>query len=533
MSRWDVRIVGSLRAPDDNSLPIVRRDMSGGVNNNEHPSHILENQAVVLNNIDIYTKGERRKRPGSVLIGNDVGDNSVLGLANYRIQGATDQMLMFAGTSLYKWTGSGNWTSLKGDFVAPTTDSDIGFAMCKESGLSPDDVAMIYVDGNNWFRLDSAGNFQDLGSTSGTGSDSPPASSVGCWYGNRFWVLKDDLLYYSDAYSADYSSAFDTGAQAYRIPIGAERALIPTRDTGIVVFGDRAVWGLAPSATPSANDKPEPLITSWGAVSKRGVVNAGDDIYFFAQDGLRALKRTIQDKLQTGSSKPISYNIKTQFDEIAWAYIDRLAMEYFEDKILITVPISSTAFKTWVYYIATNSFTFINTSTKYQLRCWTKYKVSGRENLYYGKKGDGTVYRGWYGYTDEGTTVSDGTAITMTEEGREEDFGQPLLEKVGGEVEIEAYTSGDYDLNVYAKVDGGTYSLLGTMNLSSGTAPVLPVTLPFNLADPGTKREKFHLDSLGPFRTIQFKIENSDANTDDIKIYGLNAAVTVEEYDNE
>lgn len=518
---------------DDKHLYVVRRDLSGGVNNVEHASHIKDTEAEVLDNVDIYIAGERRKRKGSVLIGNDVGNNSVLHLSSFKIQGATDQLLMLEGTSLHKWTGSGNWSALKADFTPPTDDTDINMIMCKESGLAPDDVCMVYVENNNWFRLDYDGNFQDLGNTSGTGSDSPPLSSVGAWYGNRFWVLKDDLLYFSGAYSSDYSSAFDTVTDSFRIPVGEARAIIPTRDTGMVIFGDKAVWGLAPSATPVATDNPEPIITAWGAVSKRGVVNAGDDIYFFAQDGLRALKRTVQDKLQTGVSKPISYKIKTQFDEIAWAYIDRLTMEYFENKVFITVPISATTYKTWIYYPATDSFSFITGTTTYQARCWARYKVDGDERLYYGKHGDGKVYRGWYGYTDEGTDISNGTAISMTEEGKEEDFGQPLLYKVGGEIEIEANSAGDYDLTVSAKIDGGSYSAIGTVNLSSGTVPSLPVSLPFSLADATVIREKFHLDILGRFRTLQIKLENSDANTDDIKILGVNITTFLEELDNE
>ena len=305
-------------------------------------------------------------------------------------------------------------------------------------------MALVKIENNNWFRIDSDGNAQDLGNTAGTGSDSPPDSDVGAWYANRVWVLKDDLFYFSDAYDSDYSSAFDTVSGSFRVPVGAERAVVPTRDTGMIIFGDRAVWGLAPSPTPVATDQPQPLITNWGAVSKKAVVNAGDDIFFFAQDGLRALKRTIQDKLQTGVSRPISYKIQTQFDEIDWAYIHRLSMTYFDNKIFITVPLSSSTYKTWIYYPATDSFSFKVTTTAYQARCWSVYKVNGEEQLFYGKSGDGDVYRGWYGYTDEGTTISNGSAATMTEEGREEDFQQPLVYKVGGEVEVEANTAGDF-----------------------------------------------------------------------------------------
>lgn len=162
------------------------------------------------------------------------------------------------------------------------------------------------------------------------------------------------------------------------------------------------------------------------------------------------------------------------------------------------------------------------------------YKVSGEQQFFYGAQGDGVVYRGWYGYTDEGTTATNGTAITMVETGREEDFGQPLTRKVGGEVEIEAKAVGDDNsLTVEARIDGGSYSTLGTVSLQSDSAPTLPVALPFTLSSEYLIREKLHLDSLGPYRTIQFKITNDDKNTSEISIYGVNTITFPEEYENE
>jgi hypothetical protein len=111
----------------------------------------------------------------------------------------------------------------------------------------------------------------------------------------------------------------------------------------------------------------------------------------------------------------------------------------------------------------------------------------------------------------------------MTEESREYDFGQKLVEKTGGWVEVEAASSGDSNtITVSISLDGGAYSALGTMNLESAAAPTLPLSLPFELSDVVKVREKFHLDHLGPWRTIKVKIENTDANVDEIRIYSVN-----------
>ncbi len=519
----------TISVPDDQRLVVTIQDLSGGTNSRQHASLIGKNQASVLYNADIGTPGRSAKRPGSVLIGNDVSNDSVIGLHNFEVTGGTDQLLVYEGTDLHKWEGSGNLTSLKSNFSAAT---EVGMISARESGLSPDDIVIIQNGVDNAFRLDSVGNFQDLGSTSGTGNDSPPKSTVMCWYGNRIWVLKNDLLYFSDAYSADYSTAFDTATNVFRIPVGTERGIIPTRDTGMVILGQNAIWGLAPSITPApTTDQPEPLVTNRGVVSKHGWVNAGDDIYYFAQDGFRALRRTVQDKLQAGVDYPLSYWLKEEFDRINWDYIDRLSMEYFDNKIFINVPTSSTAFDTWVYYPATQSFMVI---TGWACRCWSKYRVLGQEYLYYGKQGNGVVYRAWYGYTDEGTTITNGTAINYQEEGRKEDLGQPLLYKSGGEVEIRVLASGNYDVSVYASLDDATYNLLGIINLTGSNHITFPTTFPLSFGDVNIVSEKFHLESYGRWRQLRIKIvHNATNSSNDIVILERSIITFADEYETE
>jgi len=526
MSYRDVTYVSILDAPDDKPLYIIRRDMSGGQNTRQHQSQIGENQATKLYNIDLIVPGKRTKRRGSILIGNDVGDADVSYLFNFIIQGETDQLLMLENTTLWKWIGYGNWSSIKADFTA---DDDVGMVQGKESGLSPDDVVFVNVGGTNWFRIDSDGNAQDLGNTSGTGSDSPPQSTVGAWYQNRFWVLKNDLLSYSDAYSADYSSAFDTVSNSFRIPVGEEMGIVPTRDTGMVIFGREQIWGLAPSATPAATDKPEPLITSQGCIAKKSIVSVGDDIYWFAQDGVRSLKRTIQDKLQLGVSYPISFPLQDEFDDIDWTKSGEISAVYFNNRVIFAVPVTG-GWHMWVYYPATQGWAVW---TGLSPKCFAKYKINGEERLYYGKENDGTVYQ-LLGdnYTDEGTTSTNGTAINYQEEGRLEDVGQPHLYKKGGEIEVRALAAGDYNLAVSMEFDDNGFNTLGIVNLA-GNLVTFPTTFPVNFGE-NIVSEKFHLDQYGRWRGCKVKIQHSDTNgNDDITVLEHNILTYPEEYQSE
>lgn len=493
--------------PDESPSFVIRTDLSGGINTRQYPTEIGENQSVALTNVDLSVPGETSKRPGSVFIGSDVGADSPVTLHNFTINGATDQLLMYEDTHLWKSEEEGAFSALKTDF---TSSTDVGIISAKESGLSPDDIVIIQNGQDNAFRFDSAGNAQDLGNTAGTGSDSPPQSTVMAWYGNRVWVLKDTLFYFSAAYSADYSTAFDTVSDVYRIPVGDERGIAVTRDLGMVILGKNAIWSLFPSVVPVATDRPEPLVPNMGCVSKKGWCMAGDDIYFFAPDGLRELRRTVQDKLQVGTSYPISYALRDNYNNINWDYIDRLSMVYFDNKIFITVPTSGTTFETWIYYPATNSFA---TMTGINPTCYAKYVVDGEERLYYGKYGDGSVYRGWYGYTDEGTTTTNGTAISMTVDSRMENLGSPLQKKIGGEIEVRAKATGDYDINVYAQFDAGGWNSLGVANLS-GNLVTFPTTFPVDFTDISVISQKFHIDSYGEWRNAQIRMTHTDTNDD-------------------
>ncbi len=513
MSIQQIRLVGSTRTPDDQQVFVIRRDMSGGINSRQYGSLIGENQATVLYNIDLGTAGQTSKRPGSVLVGDDVGDTTFADLHNYERQGYTDSLIAYDDINLWEWVGTGNLVSISASAFT-TGQTDVGIINAKESGLVPDDIIIVQngTDNAKRFHKDSleAWGVQDLGSSTGA-SGSPIKSTVMAWYGNRIWTLKNDQLYFTDAYDSDYSTAQDTVTNWFRVPVGAERGIVPTRDTGMIIMGQDAIWGLAPSATPVVTDKPQPIVTNRGVVSKKGWVNAGDDIYYFAQDGFRALMRTVQDKLQASADYPLSYYLKDEFEDISWTYIDRLTMEYFDNKIFIAVPTGTATFDTWIYYPALKSFMVIQ---GWSPREWVKYKVSGEERFYYAKHANGVIYRAWYGFTDEGTSTTNGTAINYQEEGRKEDLGQPLVKKVGGILRIKALSSGSYDLTVSASIDDQSYVTLGTITLT-GTAPTLPVNLPFTLASANVITEEFHLDSLGEWNQIRIKIVHNAANGSD------------------
>lgn len=514
-------------APDDTKLYRLFNDVTGGVNTRVLANKIGDNQAVTLENVELNVAGQRSKRSGYDAVANDVSNNPPKELANYIRQGYQDYLIMHEGINLLSWKyNDATWTNIKNNLSASTYGATI---LAKESGLTPDDVIIFQNGVDNAFRIhiNSSGtvDLQDLGNATGA-TASPPKSLVMCWYGNRIWVLKNDQLYFSDAYDTDYSTSFDTVTNWYRIPVGEERALVATRDLGIIVMGKEAVWSLAPSTTPVATDQPQPLTTSYGCAAGKTACVVGDDVYWLAYDGVRALKRTVQDKLQTGASYPLSYAMKDEFDSINWAYIQKACAVYFDNRYLLAVPTVSSTYnnKVFAYYPDAGAWVVWTMN----VGAWSVHTVNGRQKLYFTDANNGQMYQMFSGTTDNGDP------ITMVEETRDEDFNQKLTRKVGGWIEVEALASGNGNtLKIEAAVDGGNYSTIATMALTGANAPTLPVSLPFTLSDEFVIREKFPLDTLGAFRTIQIKISNTDANADPITIYNVNVVTFNEELEDE
>lgn len=506
---------------DDQQLVEVRLDFSGGQNTRQRARLLSENQVEEASNYDISVPGQVIKDKGVTLI-NNLGTAAGSGLFGFEPDGFTFELLAAYTNNLSYWTSGTAFTAIGTAFTPGNITR-----MFKGGESGEGDVAFVGNGVDPWYRIQGTNGVQSLGTTAGTGNDSPPISSVGCFFRNRVWVLKSNLGYFSDAFPADYSSAFDTVTNAFRFPVGKEMAIIPLRDLGLVFFGSDSVWGLNPSVVPDpATDKPE-IILDIGCIAGKTAVQVGDDILYLAKDGVRGLFRTQQDKVQTGQSFPLSYIIKDNVDSLNLAQIAKATAIFWDNKYLISVPVNGSSYnnQVWIYYPATQSWRIRD---GWNVGQFTTIRINGENRLYYINSNTSKIHRAFFGTDD------DGTAITSTLISREEDFKAPQQYKCGGELEIEVQTVSDTaTLSVYVSLDGAGYILLGVVNMSSGTSPSLPVSLPFTLGDTYTLTQKFHLDSLGRFRTLQVKLVDSITSSSDTILYGYSIRTYLEEYLNE
>jgi len=432
----------------------------------------------------------------------DLGTSAGTGLFGFEPEGGTVKLLSTYGTNLAYASAfnAGGFVCAKTDF---TSNLNTTMIKCLESDEA--DVVIIANGSNNCFRMNQSQVMQDLGDT----NTSPPLTTVYEWYRNRLWALDANKLSYSEAISSAYAFAFVRDTNYYNIPVGTARRIIGVRDTGLLVAGSDQIWGINPAITPApATDKPE-LMLDIGVVAANSMQMVADDVWFLSPDGIRGVLRTQQDNLQLGNSKPLSWKLKTEFDDINWEQTSKADAVFFDGKYFLTITTGTSTYnnKIWVGYPDLKDEMGLPswvTFTGLNIAKFTKISVSGEERLYGIDAVTGKVYRLFSGTSDNGV------AITYTEESRAEDFGQPLKYKSGGEFKVKA-KGGTGTIIVSVSIDGAAYMQLGSMSLAiSGVT--FPFTFPVIFSAYAEAEEQWHLDSLGKFKRAKFKIYASTLN---------------------
>ncbi len=479
----------------------TRLDISGGMNNRQHATIIKQNQVATLTNGDITIPGQSQKRLGTDLL-KDLGDDEPgTGGFGFNPDGASNKIIVSHGQVVEVSTGSSTFVFAKegGSETVWTSGEQMYFLKVFKTG-GDGHVLMIQNGTDNAREMKQDNTLTDLTDD----SDDPPKSIANAFFRGRWWIQKDEELFYSTAYPSNYAGSFDRNTNAFNIPVGEERAIVALRDAGMIVLGGDEIWGINPSTIPSALDKPEKLLNI-GCVAGKTAIQVGDDVLFLATDGVRGVFRTQQDKLQLGQSFPLSFPIKDEVESIAWSNIEKATAVWFDNKYLLALPVdgSSTNNEVWVFYPALQAWAVF---TGWNVGGWIKVRISGEEKLYYIDSTDDVVYQAFKNNTDEnasGTAV----AITYTEIGRKEDMGKPTEKKVGGDILVKfAATSGTVTIDV--SFDESDFENLGTLDVG-GNNVTFPVTFPVDFNLQNVAFDKFSLEGKGSWYRIQLKTTHS------------------------
>ena len=487
-------------APDDVPQYIVKRDLSGGINSRQHEQIIGDTQAVLLQNILLETAGSRQIRAGQTRLDSSYPTvaGSGYGLLGFDPDGGTFELLAVQGTNLSGCPVGGTFSTYKSD-LTPSLQTTI----IKAGQLTQNDIAIVSNGVDNAFAMYQDHSMHDLGDT----NTSPPKTPAMAYYGNRVWTLDKNLASFSDAFPADYSLAFDRTTNAFRVPVGERRAIVSTRDQGLIFFGADQIWQLSPSVVPDPTTDFPQKVLDIGCVAGNTAVQVGDDILFLSPDGVRGLFRTALDKLQTGQSFPLSYLLQDQFNAINWSHIDKACAVYFDNKYILALPVNNAAYNNicWVYYPAMKAWVVY---TGWNIARFSKIRVGGQETLYGIDSVTGQVHKLFDGTNDSGN------AIEFDEISRAEDYGNPLVYKYGGEYKIKA-KGGNGTLTIEVNVDGNGWVRIGTLELAV-VGITFPTAFPMLFNNNQEVYGIWHLDGndVVKFKRVKFRnyCDDVDAN---------------------
>lgn len=485
----------------DNRLVHIIDGSIKGMFSNANPSLIPDETVANLRNTDLLTYGNIRKAQGRTNTASGLSSGPNRGLAFFAPAGGTKQLVTFQNGSFYSWPNSGTWGAITNgtglvDEVVDIVDGDNKLFFIKQSEVCR------YYDGTN-ITL-----FTD------TNTD-PPKAKMGVYM--LGWLLlgndttNPDGLYFGANNSP--ASGWNRTSNLLRFDKGQGgqmTGLKPWSNQDLLVFKEQRIYAATINNASPGSWTITPITSDIGCMSHHSIQQVGQDLFFLAQDGVRSLLQSAQDK-KRGSALPLSYPIQDIVNQINWQYAADVACStLWKGVYWLSVPVSPSTVnnKTFKYDPRREAWEVLD----YGFNAFAQARFSSVPRLYssYGAA-TGGVNLEESGF-DDGTNAITYTIETKRINGPNKQ-PRPDIWKRGGEIEIEFESTGSYVVAVSAAVDGGAYTQIGTMTLT-GALPQLPIALPFSLADQNISRKKFNFNVMGRFRDIQFKFSTSDLSAE-------------------
>ena len=318
-----------------------------------------------------------------------------------------------------------------------------------------------------------------------------------------------EYVYYSNALVTE---TFDRNTQIFKVESGEATEITAMVAGGrnapdsLLIFKEGSIHELAIQGGTATYWTLRPLDKSSGCASYNCAVSHSGIVYYMSHTGIKTIGGK-HDQL------PMTKWIQTTWNTLNRDYIKRSRMILFDEKLFLAIPTTQNYNdKVLVWDLLTERWSIW---TGLNVGCWGIYTEQTAEDdnayqdtLMYGDSNDGKVYH----LLKSGIYQDAGTDINFQWETKAFDFKDPELYKAGGELILRVETSpGVGNITVYAAIDGGAYSSLGTC----------------------TATETFHLDSLGEFQNIKFKIIHTGTNTVQLSLNGYTLRTYMSGYQGE
>lgn len=478
----------------ENLVTIREVSFLKGMNDNLAPEHVPAGFLIDALNCFVRTD-EIVKRKGYTVIGSDVGSSACQGLRGVRFANGTKELLGVFGGTIYKWTGSGSWSSLGGT-------------------LNSSGYVDIVVANNNVYFFDGTNTVPKYDGSSVSTVAGIPVGSFAKWFHNILCV---------GGISATPSSIrlSDLGdPEAFSSGIATTIAVNPNDGDYLTGFGELkdellafkskriwslTGWGTASLTVANLNDR----VSTVGTIAPRSIISTGNDVLYMSFQGdiphVRSVQRTRFGTLVDGGV--VSQAIETSLNQMNKTSINMVAAIFDGRNAWFAVPHSSSTTNDRVYMYDTFTEGWVR-HTGIRASCWETFAIANTVQIYFGESGaDGKAY------VMDTATSDNGTAINFSVTSRRYGKGVPEAKKKFKYFYLTAKESGDYDLTVEYSKDGFTFESLGTMNLSGSGAVFDDIILDTSrLGSTDIKRKRFNLPKDIAYYN-QFQISDTSATS--------------------
>ena len=494
----------------------------GGINAFANKTNIKDNESPDMINMDFVGVRGIKKRSGRTRLAGEVeSGKAITGTFIYRKADGSNELLCSADTNIYKWNGS-SWDAVSGGTItagAIVNTAQVGDRLYICTGQD----ALQYYDGT------------ELTTTGIDLNDGEPANPSICWsYGKRLITNSttagnEDKFYVggriTDAGATTITGDFDEESPSYGAIAGYGKgkkiAAFGQLKNYLYVFlqnGEihQVSYSAGESAALTFNDSI--VSDTIGAINQRSLEIVENDIFITWYDGIYSFGEVAN--FTSYRTRNLSERIDNIFQTISRAYIEKIYMIYFKERVYVfyrksgsynnAVMVFDTRYKAWLLWDSINADSA------------TVYKDTSGEHLYAGSSNsaDSYVYELESGTSDNGVAISSKYLTKCFDMG---DFSQLklffdtriLFGPTLGSVSIVAYIS-DGETNFTASTGtSSTYSDgLGSRMLGDHA-----LGLSYNTPDgteldnPSNDYRVFNLDAVEG-TNLQFEFSNNNLNED-------------------
>lgn len=500
-----------------------------------NPQFLADGAWPLLRNCDLSEPGIIAKRSGKTIpttLTTTLGSNRVRGLGHYHREGSPAKVLAVAGAALSTWDGSTTWAAVAGALA-----SGVNYEIVQADNLA----FLLSGDGASNVRSYNGTAIVDEGHGLASNTD-PPRAKFGVYHLNRLFLAGEaanpTYLWFSTILD---TQAWNYGSNVFKFGQGSGQVITGLalyRNFELIVFLDKSIEVLLTdppgSSTPLSDWSRQVLDPRIGCASNATIQPVGEDIFFIDQDGhLRSLNRTIQDAAQGAISTPLSDPIRPDVEQFNKTKLSEAVGRVFSDRYyLLSVAMSGSDRPNRIYVYDISQHIWMGywdglSAASMDIATMVVSDVEGQGQRIYGGSGTaiGEVWQLLAGVND------DGVAIELEAISKAYDMGQPEADKVYSDTEVRANATDTSFVDVYASMDFNDFAPVGNFSLL-GSAPQLPIALPFDLAESGEVRGKFHLDQFQRGRTLRLRYLHNTLDSE-VELKGHTMTALLENYDGE